>query len=370
MKNVKSILFQLKLFGNGIVNFDSGDQKYIWNSQKSREFSNHDNVSFAKKNWYKEDGELSYKIKISSDCLRHEIFVNDFEFQSPNVVNNDVLFLTSIATPASIVRGYLFAAKDLTIKKTSALTITDAEQTNNAVSSLETFSRSGKKVTDENKADTSFFKKETVGEIHYSAQGGFDLKALQFLSLSEIFDRLAVNPDLFPVYKNLLKTKLPSFNSDPKYYQIAGSAIQIPEYGVLFSNEDVVTMVKETLKKMLLLNITKSKAFAKTSELKIKLVYDGVEDKLNDDSGWITIDSVESVDALNFQTEVFFVEEEKEKAEALLKEIKEVEAVIKQKNKEEKEAAKKEKKGKSEADAQAIGRTNRQGEKESKENED
>lgn len=338
MKKVKSLFFKIKMEGNGVVNFDSNDQKYMWNQLPNKERSNHENVSFAKKNWYvSENGDLSYKLKISSDCLRHQAFADDFQFQSPNIINNDVLFITSLATPASLLRGYLYASKELTVKKTSALTITDAEQTCNAVSALETFSRSGKKVTDENKSDTSFFKKESVGEINYAAEGGIDFKELQFLSLDQIFDRLAINPDTFPIYKELLRTKLPSFNSEPKYYQIKNSCVEIPEYGILFSNEDVVALTKEMLKRILAINIQKSKSFAKISELKIKLVCDCVDNKMGDDFGWITIKTQDDIDSLNFEVETFFEEESKEKAEILRKKIEEAESQIKQKNKNEKE---------------------------------
>jgi len=49
MKKVKSILFRATLEGKGVVNFDSNDQKYMWNQLKNKERSTHDNVSFAKK---------------------------------------------------------------------------------------------------------------------------------------------------------------------------------------------------------------------------------------------------------------------------------------------------------------------------------
>jgi hypothetical protein len=337
MKKVKSILFKAKISGSGIVNFDSNDQKFMWNQLKNKEHASHDNVSFAKKNWYIKNDELFYKLKISSDSLRHEIFEEDLQFQSPNIINNEALFLAFIASPVSIVRGYMFASKEVTLKKTSSLTITDAEQTCLAVSALETFSRSGKKVEDENKSDISFFKKETVGEIDYTTQGSIDFKELQFLSLDQVFDRLALNPDSFALYKKILQTKLPTFNSEPKFYQIKDSCVQIPEYGVLFSKEDVLMLTKELLKKILSINIKKAKSFAKLTDLKIKLVYDCTIDTMENDLNWITINTKDNIDSLTFESEVFFVEENKELANALRKEIEDAEAVIKIKNKEEKE---------------------------------
>ena len=340
MKKAKSILFRMNLKGQGVVNFDSNEQRFMWNQLKGKEHSMHENVIFAKKNWYNENGELFYKLKISSDCLRHEIFKKDVPFQSPNIANSQDLLLAFIASPALIMRGYLFAGKDLTIKKDGAISITDAEQTNNAVSSIETFSRSGKKTTDENQSDNSFFKKETVGEVKYSACGSINLRDLQFLSLDQIFDRLAVNPDLYPIYKSLLQTKIPSFNADPKYYQLKDSVNRISEFGVLFSEEDVVFMTQDFFVKLFDMNIRKSKAFANISKLEYKIIYDCTIDTMGDESGWNPISSTEDIKKISFSPEIFFEEENQEEAKKLREEIEAAEAKKKMKNKEEKEKKK------------------------------
>lgn len=342
MKKVKSILFRMNLEGKGVVNFDSNDQKYMWNQLKNKERSAHDNVSFAKKNWYLKNGELTYKLKISSDCLRHEIFREDFQFQSPNVANSPELLLAAISSPASILRGYMFAEKDCTIKKRSCFTISDAEQTNDSVSSLETFSRSGKKITDENLADNSFFKKETVGEMQYNCEGFVDLRELQFISLDQIFDRLAINPDHYSIYKSLLETKIPGFNAEPKYYQLKKSEVRIPEFGILFSKEEIVALTKELLMRIFKINIFKSKSFAKIAKLEYKLVYDSTVDTFYDNDGWNVISSEKDINAVDFDPEFYFVEEEKESAEKLREKIVAAEEEKKLKNKEEK-AKKKEK---------------------------
>ena len=70
---MKTILFKLELEGEGIVNFDSSSQRFLFNGTKFKDlFHAHDNVKYAKKVLYQdENGVLSdYKIKISSACLR------------------------------------------------------------------------------------------------------------------------------------------------------------------------------------------------------------------------------------------------------------------------------------------------------------
>ena len=92
--------------------------------------------------------------------------------------------------------------KDYQYKKKSALTLTSAVQTNNALSSIEVGTTSGVKNTDENKSDNTLHYHETIGDITYLATGVIDLMQLQFVSMDEIFDRLALNSDYFNVYKN------------------------------------------------------------------------------------------------------------------------------------------------------------------------
>lgn len=308
MKKVKGILFNFDLVGNDIVNFDSKDQRYQWNQLSGKQRCNYDNVNFAKKNWYKdENDELTYKVKISSDCLRNAIFKNDFQYQSPNIADNELIFLTFLSSPASILRGYMQTTKAYPYKKKSPITITEAEQTCNAVSNVEVGSTSGLKITDENKSDTTLHYHESVGNIMYSGTGAIDLKELQFLSMDQVFDRMALNPDLFNNYSNFLKTKLPSFNSTPKYYYIDGTSVKIPELGVVFSNDDVVALVKEFFKRMLALNISRRNSYAKISGLKIKFIYDCAIDTLNESENWITIKN--ELDIPEFEPNNFYVEE-------------------------------------------------------------
>jgi hypothetical protein len=327
MEKVKSILFKVQLKGRGVVNYDSNDQRFIWNKNTAgngQEKCDHDNVSFAKKRWYKnDDGSFEKKLIISSNCLRHYLFENDTMFQSPNVLNNEALLYTMIANPGVITRGYMFADKECTIKRTSVLGITDAEQTNNAVSTIETFTRSGEKTVDENKSDITFFKKETIGEIEYEAIGNIDLMQLKFVSCDQLFDRMAFNPDFFGIYSKILGSKIKNFNSELGYYQIKNSTIELPEYGFVFSKENIIDMVKETLTNILKLKITKSGAYADVVSVQYKFVIDPLKDRFNNENGWSEL-NLDVINDLDFVTEDFYVEYDSEKAKALRAELEEV----------------------------------------------
>jgi hypothetical protein len=134
MKKIVNIIFEADLEGQGIVNYDSVEQKQIHIDQKTslkpENFSNN-NLNYAKKNFYiDENGKFSWKIKISSDCLKHAMFRNDIIAQSPKTMINDYVAYSYYFSIPSLLRGYLNLDKTEPLKKSSALTICDAEQIN------------------------------------------------------------------------------------------------------------------------------------------------------------------------------------------------------------------------------------------------
>ena len=354
-KKVKNILLRLKLKGYGIVNYDGGDQKWVFNSTELNTMKTiHNNVTYAKKNFYKNsEGETDYKIKISSDCLKHSIFEKEIPFQSPNISHEKHILYSFIGSPAYILRGgfFEFGKGSSAFKRKAPFSLEDAQQTCGAVSTLETFARSGKKKTDnsiDDKADNTFFKKETVGDIEYLAEGSLDLEQLQFVSTDIIFDRNAFNADEFDLFSFFLKTRLKDFNSKLGWYGMANSVNQIPEYGFKFSN------VKHLFQSILELNIKRKGASAETFEFEYKLVYIPTEDTKYNEDGWVSVKSIDDINSINFQSEDFYIEKDETTAKELRKAIDENEkesaqnsANIKQKAKDEKQSKidKKAKKG-------------------------
>ena len=304
MKKIKNLLIKMELSGNGVVNMDSSEQKWVINSFNISNLKGHqknDNVLYAKKSFYKdENGEISYRLKISRDCIMHDVFKNDIISQNPNIVHHDAVLYSYIASPVSILRGYLFANSKETLKRKGAITLCDAEQISDGVSTIEVCSRSGERT------DNSFFFKETIGNVKYQTSGNIDLKELQFISCDQIFDRYSFNSDKFPIFKEFLVKKLPNFNSELGYYQLKGSSIDIQEHGILLNNDNILFIVKETLKKLLDVNIVRRNAYVKTTSLKIKLIENSTIDTLDSESGWINISNIDDINNLNFDTEMFY----------------------------------------------------------------
>ncbi|HWY09825.1 MAG TPA: hypothetical protein VN026_00800 [Bacteroidia bacterium] len=354
-KKVKNILLRLNLEGYGIVNYDSNDQKYILNEGKEYNKDFRNNSSYAKKTFYNdENGKQKTKIKISKNCLKQSIFKKDIPFQCPNIVHDDILLYSFIGSPASMLRGFLFA-KEEAFKRKEAFSITDAEQSCNAISNLETFTRSGQKNTDEDVKDNSFFKKETVGDIKYSAHGNIDLEQLQFVSTDPIFDRLTFNPDKFNLFSKFMKQRMESFKSELGYYKMKTSVVEIPEYGFKFSNEDMLHMVKYLFNMMMELTINRNGGYAVTSELQYKLVYNPLEDTRADENGWVSVKTQKDIDKLDFSIEDFYVVVDEEESKKMRSAILDNYQVAKKKTADKKESKKPKKKDKEEvAEAEAT----------------
>jgi hypothetical protein len=316
---VKHVNFKIELEGNGIVNYDSGDQKYLWNREskegnKNKFTSADNNNMYAKKHYFRtENGVLDYKIKISSDALRNAIFKGDAIATNPSISHHKSLLNSFIGSTMGLVRGYMFASKTETLKRKSPLTITSAVQTCNAESYMEFHSRSGEKKVgdDSSKSDTTIFNKETVGDINYKAEGFINLQSLEFLSADPIFDRYSFNSDDYSILKTFLTHTLPNFDTELGYYSLKTSGIDVAEYGLKLNNEQVVFLIKETLKRILGLHIDRASSYVKLSKLSIQLVYDPLNDKNN---VWVDIESNEDIEKLDFKVDDNYVLTDQSKA--------------------------------------------------------
>ena len=339
-KKLKNILVKLELDGRGVVNFDSNDQKYLaLKTETLKTDPNNSNVMFAKKAFTVKDvtadGKLilDYKLKISSNSLNNNIFGEHQVENNSAIEHHKMLLYLHMASIPSILRGYLWANSGF--KKNGALTICDAIQTNNSQSSLEIFTKSGVKKSNVagDKKDTSLFYKETIGDINYETIGCINLSALQFVSCDSLFDRMAFNSDDFGIYREYLCRNLP--NSDYialDYYLLNNTIVNIPEYGILFSNENIVYMVRDQISKLLNIGIYKKGGYAKTKSLKIKFVYDSLIDTFENNDGWVTIKSLEDINSINFETNFIYSPVDREESLRIRKEFEMQQKVAKEKD--------------------------------------
>lgn len=327
---IKNILIKGELEGRGIVNFDSKEQRFTLSKHGIFTGLN-ENVKLGKKVFtktgkFKEDGTeiYDYKVKISADCLRHSIFEHDVDVVNGVLIQNPFILGTYMLSQVGLMRGYMFATKEMTLKRKSPLTITDAIQCNDAKSEMEIGSTTGER------SDISMYFSEKAGDMKYEFAGQIDIKQLQFMSADPFFDRMGINSDMIDSdevdniisnhYGKKAKTEYGLFSSVSKF-----TGKPYGEYGILFSNSICESVIKKTLKNILSINIVRNNAFAATSSLKIKLVDNilGVGQKMTDEDNWIELTCDEDIDKLDLSNLYNFFKEADED------EIKERERMIK-----------------------------------------
>jgi hypothetical protein len=261
----KSIIFKGTISSNGIVNFDGKDAKWLLKKAKSdfRNQLSHDNVKVAKHAYVCEgtdkDGNPIYKavLKISKDCLRNGIFKNDQPFHNPGIVHAPKVLINLLASVAGLLRGYMFA--DDGIKRKSPVYISDAVQVSNNVSTFDIGTQDSPKET---KVDaeaeaglTMHFKESIGGVVSYEFQGSIDISELQFISLSQVYDRLAVDPNYLEVYTQALATTLGSKVSAKAFYIKTTASNGLPEEGLLLTPEQIKKLVVDFFARLLDLEI-------------------------------------------------------------------------------------------------------------------
>ena len=348
---IKNILIKGELTGRGIVNFDSKEQRFTL--AKHGIFTGlNENVKLGKKVFtktgkFKDDGNeiYDYKVKISGNCLRHSIFEHDVDVVNSALIQNPFILGTYMLSPVGLMRGYMFADKEMTLRRKSPLTITDAIQSNNTKSEMEIGSTTGER------SDTSMYFSENVGDIRYEFSGQIDIKQLQFMSADVFFDRMGINSDMIDSdevnviisnhYGKKAKAEYGMFSSMAKF-----TGKSYGEYGILFSNDICESVIKKTLKNILSVNIVRNNSFAATSGLKIKLVDNiiGNGQKMNDEDNWIELTCEEDIDNLNLNNLYNFFSEanddEIEERDKMIKKHTEISSARKEAKNVEKEAKK------------------------------
>jgi len=295
---VKSILFKVVIEGSGIVNFDSNNQKYLWNCQENVERCYYNNVSFGKARYYKSNqktdngNDIFERVPvISADCIRHNLYEFEMSTHLPNIMHDDNLLLNFVATPTAIERGYLFALRGSCWKRKSPLHFGYAKAVNYSAPALETYSNSQQKTgkdKSEEAAETSFFKREVRGDTKYELVGGITTEELAFISMSEIHDRMAFPIDYKDIFREKLSLNIGSEVSQAGYFKKNGDIYDIPEFGILLTQEQVRFLVIDILKRLARFNLSRTTTgTAETTRLEIKFVKDPLVDTPKNPDGWV-----------------------------------------------------------------------------------
>lgn len=297
----KSVKFRGEISSSGIVNFDGKEARFIIRKAKPdfKSALSNDNVKLAKHAIFQsgtwEDGspKLTAVLKISKDCIRQAMFFDDQPFHNPAIIYAPKLLIKAIASPVGILRGYMYP--DVGVKKSSPIYMSDAVQTSNNVSTIDfgsTHMTRDEKVNPDDESGTSIHYKESIGGIvTYGFEGSLHLTELQFISLSEMHDRLGVDPNYLVDYLKNLETFLGDKTPEKAFYVMKTAAAGLPEEGLLFSPIQVRTLVEAFFTRLINLEICRgASGRAWLSNLEVGIKSRGLEEPV-----WNPVKSIEDV---------------------------------------------------------------------------
>lgn len=306
---LKRLDIRVTLNGQGGVNYDTDDQKWFLRDRCGRKTSIHENVNYLKKVFYRNenraegDPECLYNLAISADCIRHEIFRGCSDADS-------VLFMFDgaavefITSPLGFMRGYMKAeSKTNGFGKKTCLSVTKAID-KNAVIAEELCSKSG------DRDMTSLHYKENVGETRYVFEACFDVEQAQFLCLDDINGRIAVAPSYVEGENLYEKAMAKRYGRVPYKAGVYSNKTDVlgnyyGEYGYLFDDEYVNSLIKTALKQIFSINVSRATGWARTCKVEIIPVYDVCAARHDDD--WTEL-KAEHVDLLDFPIHHFYRE--------------------------------------------------------------
>ena len=339
-KGIQSVCFRVRLKGQGIVNYGDTNQAAMRLELCHQHGVDYDDVKksnqqFAKVNYYKRYNsdeeyqsevnriaekqgkapeevkrfvpEYACNLKISSNCLRHHIFLEVDKADAP-IWDSPKTGSTYIASPLGYVRGYFFPVKNIgSFNKKTSLTVSDAED-KNAVLQMELFTRSG------DRDETSLFEKETTGNTDYVFECVFDVKEAQFLSMDDIYARNAVPTSYYEGENELEKRFRSRYGRIPYKTGVYTSCSDIfdtthgGEFGAKMDDQFTNDLIKVVAKRLLSIVINKAGAYARTYSVEYKPIYccrdDIVGDAYND--GWTEIKNENEIP--DFEIYQFYVE--------------------------------------------------------------
>ena len=287
--SLKSIEFSVEISGNGLVNFNGGKNSSLGHS------TGYDNAKYAKEHVYNINGELEAKKIISSNLLRKEILGSDTLVSAQLVLDNKSLRSKVISDRKMLLRGWLFAGDKLTVRRKSPISIIAAEQIDNNKTTME-FCTSRDMTTDTStgetkKSSTSIYTKETIGDIKYRTTINVNMTGLQLMSFDDRFDRMACKEDELLDFMKNLNSK--GYTCEKGNYFTNSNDMSISEQCIKFDGKFIKDSLIELVRNTINLNIVRSDAFAKTSNVGVKFLFENDDVILNNKSEYVNINSVD-----------------------------------------------------------------------------
>ena len=323
MKKITKLALKMELKGSNVVNYavdndqavanlnalggmnlDARNSNYnipnlVWEKLETpiiREYCVKGNVMITKEQTHQ------FYLAISAEALRHAIF--GIEWDSKNLVNMMEAYLHNLVSLDRLARGYqdTNTAKDVFHKK-SCLSISQAVD-KDAIVTINGHTQVGdKNVDDGTKSNTMYARGET-GSTHYVATGFIDVNQTAMLISDDFFGQIEIPQSSIDKdgETNLLdKVFMDTYNRVPYtkgyFYKKTSHYRQASaQYGCHFDHEFQMEILKNLLKRMLNINMLRANAHASTSKLYIRPVAKASDSNLDNNNGFIEVESEEWID--------------------------------------------------------------------------
>lgn len=302
MKKVANKLeIELVIDGVGLVNYngDKAHTRFLRDMMVNGKVTK--NGTFAKENSYRtiiidsDNNEKKIEVNkkiISGNLLRKEILGDENSVNADKLCKYDELRVMYLSQDNTIARGYGVFDKDQTqIKRKSAISVIDAEQTSNTVTWLET------KTAEGSRDDTSLFFKENCGAISYKSDINVNVRQLQFISIDDNYDRLSMTEKDVNGFIEIINKRYGDNNAEYGNWGTSNLNL-IGEQGIVLSNKVVTNIIRETIKKILSIDVRRASSYAKTAGVRVAIGYAGDSIDLLAKPNFETINSISDYDKI------------------------------------------------------------------------
>jgi|SRR5690554_3554470 len=233
-------------------NFTTTTERVNKNGEKYQSYKTLDEIEF----------ELSkHDLYISENCIKRNLFKDELITSTELTSKNSEKVLQSVY---GLIRGYVVTKGKGSTSYVRAGVLhlepfTDTLRNGN----IQSYSQSGT-VEDEKtglreKPKTSFYHKARYGKTKYISYAGIDIEGLQFISLSNIFDRCAYEikneeeginlaNNVCEFINSLSSDKVATVTYSENYVRI-GSRYETKQKGLLLDNNAISILVEETLRR-------------------------------------------------------------------------------------------------------------------------
>lgn len=272
---IKSVDIKIEAEGFGVVNWNGTASLVLPDSGKK--VDNHilpklRGIDIHRVHSFKQIDDKA-ELYISQNCIRQAIF-KDYSYGLKNVTLDNVSEV--LCSILGLVRGYVIAENQTSLKRKSSLYITDFVSSEDTKLNYEQFTQAGAR------DNTSIYSKHTTGKTSYTAHASINIEDLQFLPLEDSLGRSCFREvlaeqegvDLAEKITQSLKDLDFSGDKNPQAvfsnnYKRIHSICKTGEAGILLNDDAIDIIVKEVISLIENLSIVRTAGYVSVNKITV-----------------------------------------------------------------------------------------------------